>query len=727
MFYMRTTDIRYPNNSDQPAESNGVQSKDASPIKSTISLDKIELWIVLGIFLLGLCVRYFYLYESSDNPTFEAPISDSLTYHGLAQQLAKSKHITDDFFWQPLFYPLFLGAVYYFSNVAIIAAKSVQIILGGSTCILSYFLAKRIFGRRTGILAAIMVAFYVPLIFYETELLATGWASFWSLALILLFLKAGDTKRLSVCFLLGVCGAMSIITRPTFLPFFAASCLWLVFILYCSSMPKKNFVLSPVVILTGFALISVPVAYRCYCLTGHFGILPPSGGINLYIGNNPNSVETMNIRPGADWEELINMPVLCGMGESRWVRQRFFHQKVREYILGQPFDFVKGLARKTLRFFSSREIPRGINIYTFRRWSGLLTFGIWSAGGFGFPFGLLLPLAIFGLIFGRRQIPIFVILFIFFYAVSIILVFVSSRYRMPLVPVMCCLGAGGIAAVYKMIRQHQSKRLTITAGCIIGIALLCSLAGPFPEESVNYEAELYYGLGSNALQSGEFDRAAGYYREAIEQNPDFAGAYNNLGFILLQMDELERAVPLLEKALQLRPKYIKAHGNISRVFMKQGNPSAAIEYLEEALALAPRSKILLKDLAKAHFCQGKALTEQGKIEEAIESYHQALRLRANWPEVLNSLARIYATYKDHKLRDGPTAVQLAQRACELTDYKNPRILDTLAAAYAEAGRFSEAVKTAEKALKLAVLSGQKDLIEEIHDCLEIYKESKICR
>jgi Flp pilus assembly protein TadD len=153
---------------------------------------------------------------------------------------------------------------------------------------------------------------------------------------------------------------------------------------------------------------------------------------------------------------------------------------------------------------------------------------------------------------------------------------------------------------------------------------------------------------------------------------------------------------------------------------QQGRTGEAIWHLSEVLRINP-------DNAGAYYCLGKALAEQNRMEEAIESYHQALRLKPDWPEALNSLARVYATNENHELRNGPAAVQLAQRACELTGYKNPRILDTLAAAYAEAGRFSEAVTTAETAIELAALSGQNELAEKIRDCLGLYKARKAYR
>jgi len=851
---MKMTDTKHPiSNSGQGDRSNGVQSDSPVPDKSTSSSGKIELWIVLGIFFLALCVRYFYLYESSANPTFEAPISDSQTYHSLASELVEGQGMTREFFWQPLFYPIFLAVVYYFSDLSIFCVKNVQVILGCFTCVLTYFLAKKIFGRRSGILAAVIVSLYGPLIFFESELLAAGWASFWSVALILLFLKARDTKGLLVCFLLGVCGALGIITRPTFLVFFTAGCLWLVFIFYRASMSNQSFVLRPVTILAGFALIAVPVAAQCYHLTKHFGILPSSGGLNLYIGNNPNTAETIMIRPGADWGELTRLPGKYGMGKNRWERQRFFFQEVREYMLSQPLDFGKGLVRKTLQFFSSREMPRNVNIYLFRRWSSLLSFLMWKVGGFGFPFGLLLPMAIAGLFFRWRQIPVPVILFIFLYTASIILVFISARYRVPMVPVMCCLAAGGIGTIAKMIRLRQSERLAVATGLIFAIVLLSAFASPFPEEKVNYEAELHYGLGYFASQSGEFDRAAGHYKTAVQLNPDFDAAYNNLGLSLARTGKLEEAISCLERALEIRPEYIKAHGNIATALLRQGNPSAAIEHLKRALKLAPwevklhdtygmalselgnldeaikhysvflrarpnnagghyrlavclvqQGKIneairhfsevlrikpdhadaryrmanllaeqgksedalaeyskalqidpnhaeahyklavhsarlgkldeairhysevlrIKPDHADAHYRLGKAFAQQGRTEKAIESYRQALWLKPDWLEALNSLAWVYATNENTKLRNGPAAVQLAQRACELTGYKNPNILDTLAAAYAEADSFSDAIRTAEKALDIAVRSRQKELVEKIRERLQLYKAGK---
>ena len=99
------------------------------------------------------------------------------------------------------------------------------------------------------------------------------------------------------------------------------------------------------------------------------------------------------------------------------------------------------------------------------------------------------------------------------------------------------------------------------------------------------------------------------------------------------------------------------------------------------------------------------LGQSGRTREAVAQYREALRLNPNLAGALNNLAWVLAASPDDELRNGAEAVRLAERACELTHYGEPSFIDTLAAAYAEAGRFPEAVTTAEKAEQLATAAG----------------------
>ena len=176
-----------------------------------------------GIFVFALLCRLLYLFESADTPTFGIPLIDEKSYYETALAFAGGKGMGEGFFWQPFFYPFFLSSVIFLFGSSVLWIKILQCIVGSVTCVLTYLLGRRIFDERTGILAGAVTAFYGPLIFFDGELLAAGWASFWSVALILVFLMARTGKKPLPFFILGLCGALSVLSRPTFVPFFLAA------------------------------------------------------------------------------------------------------------------------------------------------------------------------------------------------------------------------------------------------------------------------------------------------------------------------------------------------------------------------------------------------------------------------------------------------------------------------------------------------------------------------
>jgi tetratricopeptide (TPR) repeat protein len=128
--------------------------------------------------------------------------------------------------------------------------------------------------------------------------------------------------------------------------------------------------------------------------------------------------------------------------------------------------------------------------------------------------------------------------------------------------------------------------------------------------------------------------------------------------------------------------------------------------------------------ALTHYSLGLALKSQGKVEPAILHFKEAVRLDPNRPPFLDKLARILATACNPKFRHGPVAVQLAERANQITAYGRPEMLDTLAAAYAEVGRFPEAIQASQKGVDLALASGRKGLADPIEARLRLYRAGR---
>jgi tetratricopeptide (TPR) repeat protein len=589
-------------------------------------LTKGSLLIAFVIFSLALTIRFIYLYESSANPSFQTPIVDSKTYDRIARAFAEGQGIGFNFFWQPFFYPFFLSVVYFFSGGSIICAKVFQLLLGALTCVLTYKLGEKIFNRWIGIIAGIITVFYGPMFFYEAELLSTSWATFWAVVVILLFLKTKEKDKGWHWFFLGLCGALSIITRPEFFPIFIAGCIWLRFQVHRGLSIVFRFG----AILLGIVLVTVPVGVASKYVTGNFSIVPFSGGLNLYIGNNPNYCQTLTIRPGSeDWEKLIRLPSKYGVRNNVndvWDDDRFFKQQVMEYAKSQPLNFAKGLGRKTLEFICSREIPRNVSIYVLGRWSRLLRLLAWKVNGFGFPFGLIFPLAVLGLIFNWRRIPLPVILFTVLYPLPIILVFVASRYRVPMVPILAILATAGLVSVVERFRLRKWRELIIIVTMVAGMVLLSTLPGPFCQEQVNFEVDFFQLVGWAMSSEGRNDEAMVCFSKALSLNPECPETHYYMGRALLWQGKVTEAIKHYREALRLKPDYITAHGGLSVALQLQGKLDEAIEHYKEAVRLKP-------DYPEVYLYLGVALQLQGKLDGAIEHFREALRLKPDYPEV----------------------------------------------------------------------------------------------
>jgi len=587
-----------------------------------------SLWPALAVFALAVLVRGGYLYESSDNPTFCVPVEDSLVYDQMARELVAGGAVTSRFFWQPFFYPFFLSVVYRLSNSSILWAGVLQVILGGLTCLLVYRLGEKILGRRAGILAGIIAAVYMPLVFYEAQLLATGWAAFWSVALVLLLVKAREKLRLWNCVILGLCSGFSVITRPVFLPFIVGACVWLAagWIRQRLSLGKQALALVSVAI--GFGIVAGPMAVLSYRVTGKARLLPSSGGLNFYIGNNPNYKEIITaIRPGRGWRKLTGLAVKHGYKDPD-ERERFFRDKTIDYALQSPWSFMKGLGYKTAQFFNSREMPRSLDIYVFRKWSWMLRAGVWKAGAFGFPFVVLLPLAVVGGWHWRQRMPGPLWLFLMFYAAAIILVTVSARYRMPVMGVLSVLAAGGCVGLRKVLQKRQWIRLAVLAGVLVAAGLASAAVRQFYIEQVDYEPQLYYGVGDSHAACGRLDDAITAYDKTVALSPDYVEAHHKLGLLLANQDRRQEAMEHYYEVLRLEPANADVLNRLGNALVEIGMIEDAITYFKRVLQARSVDKAnTLIAHAMAHNNLGNALTSQGRFPEAIKHYQLSLQAR----------------------------------------------------------------------------------------------------
>jgi tetratricopeptide (TPR) repeat protein len=261
-------------------------------------------------------------------------------------------------------------------------------------------------------------------------------------------------------------------------------------------------------------------------------------------------------------------------------------------------------------------------------------------------------------------------------------------------------------------------------------------------------AEAHNNLGFAYAAQGSIDEAMEEYRKAIAISPGHAPAYNNLGLALATKGDLDEAIADFSKAVELEPANAQAEDNLGHALMTKGNADEAIPHFNKALDLGPetaefhtnlgialakkgrladavphfdRALELAPDSVDARYYLGKALVMTGHGEEGLAYWKQALSKDADNLQVLNDTAWVLATSSDAALRDGNAALPLAEHAVELTSQQEPAILGTLAAAYAETGRFDRAIELEHRAIELATQQGNARLAQSLNDRLVLFQ------
>lgn len=230
-------------------------------------------------------------------------------------------------------------------------------------------------------------------------------------------------------------------------------------------------------------------------------------------------------------------------------------------------------------------------------------------------------------------------------------------------------------------------------------------------------AQSYAGMV--LAQSGRLDEAVARFQKSLQIDPYYRMAHLNLGKVYLDQGQLERATVHFRLAVELDDKDPLGHFELGNVLFRRKMLAEAVEQFQKTLALDPQA-------IDAHLLLSKSLVMQGDFRSAVAQLRKAIKVDVNNVRPTADLAWLLAVCPDDEVRDGAKAVELARRACAVTNYRSPVLLNTLSAAYAEAGNFSEAIDTANKALKLL---GPQDHAQAqwIRQSLECYRAAKPCR
>jgi Flp pilus assembly protein TadD len=261
-------------------------------------------------------------------------------------------------------------------------------------------------------------------------------------------------------------------------------------------------------------------------------------------------------------------------------------------------------------------------------------------------------------------------------------------------------------------------------------------------------AHAYYNLGRMRLVEGNTEEAVNCFRDALGILPEYAAAHVELGSLLEERGKVAEAAIHYKNVVRMIPRTAAGHLAAGRAYLALGGTAQAVQHFSKALAMkadlaqahiglgiayselgsfveATRefhaAAVLKPDDPVVHRELGLALMNEGRVEEALTHFREVFRMRPASPQAMNNLAWVLATSPDPKFRNGPEAVELSEKAGKLAAEEEPNRLGTLAAAYAEVGRFDDAVRVCEKAHALALRSGLDELAKVLDDRLDLFR------
>lgn len=611
---------------------------------------------LLLVYLVALVPRLLFVAELSSSPQGDFLSLDTETHHQLALRVAEKGSTGESVFFRAPLYPYLLGLVYEIFGPGPLAPRLLQALFDACAAPLTFLLALRFLARPWALAAALAVAGSWTLVYFTGQLLLTSLIVSLDLALLLLLLwrgperAAGTKSALAAGLLLG----LSALARPTILIFLPAALFWLV---WSASRPgsESDDPIRPVpltsrlrpalVFLAGSVLVIAPVTLRNWNVGGDRVLISSQAGINFFIGNNPEA-SGRSARAPLTWEEIspelrtrfennlwserLSWISAVQVAESALGREdllpseisRFWFLRAVDFTIEDPAGCVALFARKLYYLLNAYEIPSNRDLEHFIAEGRVATLRALSLGLPSlFPAGLLIPLALTGVLLALRSWRKFLLLHLFVatYASGVLLFFVNARFRMPLLPVAVIFAAHALAEILRRWRGPDRLRALSAPLAILLLFALLSNSRLFDVRDPRTIASLRFNLGNHWLEGGLKPAAERAYREALAIFPELPPAELRLAELHFQRGELDEAETILERLLDSSPGLADVHLNLGTILLLRGQPAAALERVQAGLTLDPLS-------AEGHFNLARVYAALQDEARAIEEYERALAL-----------------------------------------------------------------------------------------------------
>ncbi|MFH1038074.1 MAG: hypothetical protein V1789_05330 [PVC group bacterium] len=594
----------------------------------------------LAVVLLALGIGGAYQLERRFDPSRYdfAYGMDEYNYDRLAASLTGRRSFFPGTIYSLPGYSALLCLLYRFVGRDLDLVWFLQTLMGALSCGLTFLLGARAAGRKAGMLAALILVFYGPALFYETRLVPVTAGVLTSLLALtwLLYLPGAERRPtwLAGGFFLGLAAL------------FAAGNLLLILLVLIFWVPGRRVSRPPLIwketlVLLGLLLVLAPAAARNSRRAGGPVALTAHAGINFFIGNNPEANggfrTPLFLTPSATGiihdahrvaEERTGEKLTPGASSRFWFTQGL------KYLLSSPGQTVRLLSRKIGLLIGPREYcDIGGGRAGEHRPSQL----------YGMPlisFSLIVPFAAAGLFFSARRKRARVLLLLYLYlgagALATALFYYQARTRMLMVPVGAVFAAGGIQSLFRTLRDKQLKKAVPIILLLCGVFIVVRALPPFEMRS---ETNLLLASAQEELKKENMPAARDMTDRALRLYPGLGGAYLVLGDIALRAGEVEAVEKYYREAERREPMNPEPLLRLSLLFQAKEAPEAAGAAARRALAIDPLSW-------EAHSLLADSYHSRGEEQEACRQARIAVRLNPNSAKDHNNLALHYSRKGD---------------------------------------------------------------------------------
>lgn len=579
----------------------------------------------LIIFLVAFAIKAAYVLQTADALHVRVPIMDARYYDRMAQDIAQGNVLRDEAFFMGPLYPYVLSLIYSTIGRDFLWIRLLQAAGGAATVMLVFTIGRQVFRPSAALVGAALLALHGAMTFYESELMMEWLGALLNCVALLLLMRArtgGPRVHAAAGAVLGI----SALARASILVFAAFALVWIVRV-HTGGRRTRN-----ALAFAGALVVALsPAIVHNLVVSRDFVPVTSNAGINFYIGNSRDANGTFVPIRGVDEIDDVTTSEYVERATGRVPTpsevSHFWFDRAMDDVRKDPGRALRLMGRKVALFFNGYEIPQIESFDIHARENGylrVLFVRTWFvvAGGL---LGIALTASSWrktGLLSG----------YVLAYAASIVLFFVTGRYRSQVVPVLCLFAGVALTALPALARRPRS-----IAAAAIGLVLLFVATNPsifrLDDDMVMFREYVHRGrrlseVGSFAPGLREIDRAIAIY-------PKQAEGYVQRAIVHKESGDEFKAIEDYNRALELDPAAPSVHYDLAQALRRVNLADEAIREYDLAIRYDP-------NMLQAYNNMGVTLRETGRFEEAATAFRKVTEIAPNYPKAYNNLGALYA-------------------------------------------------------------------------------------